>query len=472
MKRPLAWRRSAVALTLSLLALLPAGVVAATGGPGGSGRSGRAVVRADDPGDLDDDGTGTAGEVPDDSDESDVQVPLLAAPNPAPRPMAVVSTGTVRLTFTRRRQVDARALRAAINVNDSRVTLGDLLTTPPLRLAHHRCKVARQPGGVLRGVQRLRDWYCLTKKNSETKAWTPQGVSGTYDAHQDGLVDGRRAFAFSWHQGGVGKSGAGSRLSFLDPTTSLYKHVLLVEIYRNASGNLSYRDLRSHAGGIVWYRHWMFVADPSVGLEVFDMDNILNLGGSPVGNTTDKKLIGRHGNRYYGHGYDFVLPEIGVWKRAAKNARYDYVGLDRSVTDSTGTVRPQALTGEWCRPPGGTGEPCRTPGVGRVFRWRMSRLTTFSGTVKPLRAFRQPTPYTQGGVSWNSCYSFDDGDGGNAFLIAASPGRTPKSYRGASGLQDLYLRRGTTFELWTVTEHPGWGNRVLYGVNRPGCPTT
>ncbi|MGW2747018.1 hypothetical protein [Streptomyces sp. NPDC001450] len=384
-------------------------------------------------------------------------VGAAAAPVPPPKPMSSANPANFTLSWGNEHRADAESLRRTINPGGASVRLGTVLDSADSRQADKRCDDATDQGGALTNVANLTDWYCLTRQNSVTDQWTPQGVSGTEDAAYPGdRVDGRRAFVFSWHEGPVGGSGDGSRLSFLDPDTAQYVHVLLVEPRKRSDGSVTFGNLRTHAGGIAWYGNYIFVADVHGGLHVFDMRNMLDLEHSEVGQADPDPDIGLH---FSARNYAFALPEIGTWQNRG-DATYDYMSLDHSVSGP-----PEALTGEWCNPTAANA----TCQVGRVARWKIGDLTSFSGTAQATTAYHQPTPYTQGAASWQGCYYFNDGGRGNSYLITARPGSTPAWRQGGRGLQDLYVLPSRN-ELWTITEFTGVGRRVLYGVHQPSCP--
>ncbi len=384
-------------------------------------------------------------------------------PHPWPRPMVPANQNAFRLTWTDNQRGRAADLAYDVNPGHARIGLGRLLDSAR-RVAVEGCHTATH-GGVLTTVATV-DWYCLNHRDSSTGNWTPQGVSGTRDAYRGGTMNGRRAYVFSWHRGSeTNPGGTGTRLSFLDPLTSRYVHVLLV---RPIPGPTRYTDVSTHAGGIVWYGHYLFVANVRRGVYVYDLHNLLRLENNPRGDITHPGRIGLHGGVFYGHGYRYLLPEIGRWTNVRPvTTRYDYIGLER-FADPTRT--PVAVTGEYC-----DGVQCRR---GRVVRWRMTRLMSFRntppsfhGSISPFRAWLQPDPYTQGGVSTHGCYYFDIGGSHshNHYLIISRPAGPAGTYRnGGSGLQDLYWER-VPDRLWTITEHQGYGVRVLYAVNRPHC---
>lgn len=391
------------------------------------------------------------------------------APNPTVKPMATAPTTNVSLKWQVDRRVQAAALRTAVNVKGERVRMGDILRNAPYT-ATPNCDAPKK--GAMKNMLKTPgyNWYCLMAADAEDKDWTPQGVSGTDDAYPEGTVDGRHAIAFSWHAGPVGVRPAppGARLTFLDtdPKSNKYEHVLLV---RPTEDGKSYEDVTTHAGGIVWFTHYVFVVSVTGGVSVFDTADMLGLLGNPQGNVTDRKRIGAytdpvtHKVTYYGHGYSYLLPEIGQWHNQDPKTTYDYMSLPAN--------RDNALTGEWCN----YKDSCNYRG--RVLRWSMPELLGFEKkgfkqVITPIEAWFQPYPGTQGGFS-NKCYYFDNGGGiagSDGHLITAwADGSKPVVRVGGKGLQDLYWRRSDN-QLWTVTEHPGVGRRVLYGIDRPSCP--
>ena len=92
-------------------------------------------------------------------------------------------------------------------------------------------------------------------------------------------------------------------------SSAKYRHVLLVD--RNL------KPITTHAGGIAWYGHYLYVAETHVGLRVFDMQHIL------------KASI---------EGYAYALPQAGTF-RTTSELTFSFVSVDRAT--------PSLLTGEY-----------------------------------------------------------------------------------------------------------------------------
>jgi hypothetical protein len=90
-------------------------------------------------------------------------------------------------------------------------------------------EVAGGPDGLAYG-------FVWDDEENDKAWWIPQGISGSADASEDGLVAGRRIIAVSWyydidrHPGTTGEKGA--RISWVDitdPDAPRYRMALLVE---------------------------------------------------------------------------------------------------------------------------------------------------------------------------------------------------------------------------------------------------
>ncbi|MGP4020991.1 hypothetical protein [Saccharopolyspora sp. 5N708] len=335
--------------------------------------------------------------------------------------------------------------------------------------------------------------FCFNDQDTGTVGgnveWMPQGVTTVADAQEDQQWGSKQAFLVSWYDRGTAPV-KGVRVSFLDPATSRYQHVLLVYPYINSNGNPSYEPVTTpqagtgdsvHAGGIVWYGNYLYVVDTARGIRVFDMRYIYDLASASNGNTTDQNQVGRQNNVYYGFGYRYVMPQVAGWSNpegvidhpgdyqctAGGRQRYSYVSLDRSTTPDT------LLTGEYCADQGDANLN------GRVARWNLDGATGLpspdaDGVWRAKSAYRLPKPRVQGATAtegrWYLSTSNGENNAGNmqaavpdnptgaGVLTADGPNRAV-----AIGVEDLSYWPGRN-ELWTVTEHPG--KRVLYAVPR------
>ena len=293
------------------------------------------------------------------------------------------------------------------------------------------------------------------KGDERVRYWFPQGITSSADAVASGSVAGRKILLVSWYfKPDVAKSKVdkGVRISFCDitdPRNVRYRHVLLVDPYMK-SGQPDFRPVSMHAGGIVWYGRWLYVADTRKGFRIFDMAKIMQV------TTGDKSKSGRdRRGRYQGFNYRYILPQVASYQLTGASARskFSFVSLDRSSY-------PHSLV---------TGEYHTKSIQGKVLRWplnpRTGQLDTRAGRVSAMDAFVSSHHRMQGVLSWQ----------GQFFIVASSQrwrwyspvswfqrlgalyrtadGRRSREYSWAYGPEDLTLDPHTS-DMWHLTEWP------------------
>ncbi|CAF1363114.1 unnamed protein product [Adineta steineri] len=339
--------------------------------------------------------------------------------------------------------------------------------------------------------------YCFNASDSGKIGgeveWMPQGVTTVGDAKTDQYWNTKQPILISWYDkkpktptNTDADKIKGARVTFFDPETAKYQHVLLVYPFINSFGNVSYMSLRTtqkegydslHAGGIAWYGNYLYVADTARGFRVFDMRYIFDLKEAKNGDITDKNQIGYHNGKYYAHGYRYVMPEIAAWssvvnrdstKTCTLNAgspTFSFTGVDRSGF-------PHLTTGEFCADKIAAGDINKS---GRVARWPLDGNTgqpkLINGLWKADAAYRLPISNIQGGVSYNNTWYLSRSQGAsNGFLYVTKPITSTTgileidtTHYAAVGPEDLShwpKPDGSPGGLWTVSEHPG--KRLLY----------
>ncbi|WP_159072891.1 hypothetical protein [Streptomyces sp. WAC00288] len=350
-------------------------------------------------------------------------------------------------------------------------------------------------GAVLAPARKL----CWDAGDAGTEEWIPQGITGVSDAQADELWGSRKPLVTAWYDKAnpalcTADSGTcpdkGVRLSFLDPETPVtgtpdgrrYRHALLVEPYFNSYGNASYRAIDIHAGGIAWYKYYLYVADTLNGLRVFDMRSILDLNPDQnasvddttlnglKSNVTDESKIGRQSNIYYSHTYRYVLPQVASYKFVAAQGnssaatcvatgapKASYISIDRSAPTA-----PTLIMGEYCN------SDTDHPEKGRVGALPIDDTTGLlqetGGTVTTTSAYYLPRDLTQGAARYNGMYYFNRSyldNSGSLRRATITNGRLVdygSNITNAVGPEDLYIEHGqsmpgATQYLWSLTEH-------------------
>ncbi|UJR34323.1 hypothetical protein I4U23_021726 [Adineta vaga] len=342
--------------------------------------------------------------------------------------------------------------------------------------------------------------YCFNPSDSGTingnVEWMPQGVTTVADARTSQIWNTKQPILITWYDKKPSKLTntdadkiKGARITFFDPETSKYQHVLLVYPYINNNDNITYMSLRTtqkdgydslHAGGIVWYDNYLYVADTARGFRVFDMRFIFDLNKATNGDTNDKNLIGFQNGKYFGHGYRYIMPQIGAWSSIiprdsnktctinAGSATFSFVALDRTGSD-------HLISGEFCGDKIAGGNIDKS---GRVARWPLDQTTgqpkLIDGIWKANAAYRLPISNIQGAVSFENKFYLSRSQGAkNGFLyrtksMNSSTGilEIESTHYAAVGPEDLShwpKLDGNSGDLWTVSEHAG--KRLLYSCN-------
>lgn len=331
--------------------------------------------------------------------------------------------------------------------------------------------------------------YCFNDSDNgdpddENVEWWPQGVTTVADAQDDQSWGSKKPILISWYNKDI-EQVKGSRITFFDPETLKYRHVLLAYPFINDSGNPTYMSLRTqqtaegkslHAGGISWYGNYLYVADTARGFRVFDMRYIFDLGAAENGDTSDQTKIGRQDGTYYGHGYKFVMPEVAAWTNTKAQQKcttggastFSFTGLDRSGAD-------HLTSGEFCGDDVAQGDPDK---MGRVARWPLNGTTgepqLTDGLWKADAAYRLPISNIQGAVSHQGKWylSRSQGSSNGVLYVTEAPTSATgtleieSAHRGGVGVEDLShwpKSDGSPGQLWTVTEYPG--KRLIYACD-------
>lgn len=338
--------------------------------------------------------------------------------------------------------------------------------------------------------------FCWDDGDNASSEWYPQGVTTSNDATGGSPT----RILTSWYDNcSQGKYGdyrtncqseptddrwykKGVRLSVFDTSTFTYRLILLVEPFINASGNSTYKSVKIHAGGIAWYGKYLYVADTDYGFRVFDTTQLFDLAVAPADpalkvNTSDKTQIGRQSGTFYGHGYRYVMPQVGRWTQNPSTlgteactesgaVHYSYTGLDRSTTPA------RLVAGEYCN------EDTNSQLFGRVGRFNLTAdastpaggLQNTGGTAEAVDAVRLLQGHIQGAVSVGSTFYFDQSHGSNTngtlWKYTLSGGSlspdTAKKVSVPIGCEDLSYDASGGY-LYSVSEY--LGGRMAYKVS-------
>ena len=312
-----------------------------------------------------------------------------------------------------------------------------------------------------------------------TEKWYPQGITGTANATNP---RGSRFLVSSWY----GKSQAnyeqkGVRLSFVNYDASAsdfcrYRHVLLVQNVQNINAqnpdlfrlDQTKRDLYCqlnlyapvpiHAGGIAWYKGYLYVVDTKVGIRVFDPSRMY----SALADLPNKSKCGVDSNgNFYAFDYRIILPEIGYYKIDGTEPN-SFISVGDNGND------PCLWVGQYIK-----------SGNTKLFGFILSQDGTIdtSATVEEFNPKDKSVPahhmqgvYRSQENTWMSVTGKSTYKKSKARLITQSAGASKGDrWRWPYGAEDLYLEIDKGI-LWCQTEFPPnseslGSDRAVFGVN-------
>jgi hypothetical protein len=294
--------------------------------------------------------------------------------------------------------------------------------------------------------------------DEQVSYWYPQGITGTSDKEDDERFAGRRLLVVSWYHKTEEQPTRGARITVADISNLQdvrYRHLLLVDPVDTDDGpsfGPAEYDSGSalHVGGIVWYGDYLYVADTSQGMRIYDLARIFQ----PT-NTDDATGIGISNGRSDAHGYLYAVPRIGRWRLTDDSCRvrFSFIGLDRQADT------PALVTGEY------QGDHPN----GRLVVWPLDpstqRLEVRQGITKGIDAVVIGQTRAQGGVRVGDDFfvSSSSQEGSFGLLYKNRPGLQSTSVPWVYGAEDLYHERGEGL-LWTPAEHPGTRDVVAVPV--------
>lgn len=314
--------------------------------------------------------------------------------------------------------------------------------------------------------------FCWDSQDDTTTDWYPQGITGSGDAEPNGLVDGKRLVAVSWH----GTNDTYARVTIADYTKPsagvLYHHLLLVKpVIENGQVNYTSMgsandpgDIKTHADGLMWLGNLLFVANGRQ-LQVYSLDHIWRMQTSGP----DAGQVGLTATGAYAVWNAYALPMIGEYYTVPSTGM-----ACASVTGNTPCLNSISLAPD--RQSFITTEYYATAtGGGRVIRWPLDPATGLPGAndgtkTQATEAFASPVVHMQGtATDGTTFYIAGDCPGGVSehtmgCIHAAVPDTAPHVLTDAPPLLESLSYWPVTGELWGVNEVTG-GDRVVFKIH-------
>lgn len=281
----------------------------------------------------------------------------------------------------------------------------------------------------------------------------PQGITTSRDAVGDGAAngryDGRQIVVASWYTRDCSTlKTTRNRLTFADWDSNYpnkYRKVLLVEPTGTAT-DPNFTDIKTHAGGVVWYGHYVYVADTGNGMRIFDMRKILEVD---TGGSSDE--VGCSGDVCRAHNYRYVMPQVG---RVTADTTSDTPLVWSTI--SFDRAKPSIVMTEYTCQSGCDKYPNRAP---RAVRFPFaSGSQTFAESTTATEALDLNWYNLNGVGSHNGRWWFYSSGADRLYYWTPDAGGHSYPFVGGGESISYWEDDDTADLLWTLQEHPGHRN--------------
>lgn len=293
-------------------------------------------------------------------------------------------------------------------------------------------------------------------EDERTEEWRPQGITGFTWA-------GKTYLAITWYAisptdiVGIKNEHKGVRLAIVDISDMnniTYNYILLVQNISNSNTPLlydkpkntftqkgNYIPVTMHAGGLTYFNQKLYIADTSLGLRVFDLNQIISATADPTNNAVGKEDNGD----LKAFNYDYILPQSGYFK-ITDGSPFSCVALGEGATPSDLRL--------W------TAQYQTTGSMAKVLGYPIAADGIVSGpatVVNPKDAaggvmYGMQGVYRKGSLTYVSKTGNSSSNGSTARLAKYVDGASAATYYPwPHGAEDLHL--DTDGLLWSMTEY-------------------
>lgn len=218
---------------------------------------------------------------------------------------------------------------------------------------------------------------CWDADRAGTTTWSPQGITTSGDADDDGKWGADKIILSGWHgTDALGRYNDAriQAINYNDPASPSYRMFYLA--VPNSTGS-SFSAAQAHMGGMAWYGDKIYVTaegSTSTAIRVFSTKHILQM------TDTTSNTIGKTSGGYAAYTYKYAMMQIGYYTYAGGTCSmssdtgvpcFSSMSLDRSTSPAsivtTEYFSDQALHGRLYRYPTGA-DYLLTPTASEAFR--------------------------------------------------------------------------------------------------------
>jgi len=236
---------------------------------------------------------------------------------------------------------------------------------------------------------------CWDADRAGTTTWSPQGITTSGDADNDGLWGDDKIILSGWHgTDALGRYNDAriQAINYNNPASPSYRMFYLG--VPNSTGS-SFSAAQAHMGGMAWYGDKIYVTaegSTSTAIRVFSTKHILQM------TDTTSNAIGKTSGGYAAYTYKYAMMQVGY---------YTYAGGTCSMSSDTGVPCFSSMSLDRSTSPASvvTTEYFSDQSLhGRLYRYPMGTdylLAASSGTVAATEALRSSVGNMQGVLSNN-----------------------------------------------------------------------
>lgn len=314
--------------------------------------------------------------------------------------------------------------------------------------------------------------------DQNTTDWRPQGITGFTWNQQRFLLTTWYGIGPS-NIAGVQNQHKGVRISLVnitDPNAITYRHILLVQDKNNISNTSLFKASNSydqldlfapvtiHAGGVAYANQKIYVASTSLGLRVFDLNNIIAVTADASKNKIGKDINGD----LKAFNYRFILPQSGYYN-ILDGDPFSCVSLGENTIGNNMLYTSQYKTSS-------------SSVIPSVYGFKLTNSGEIDPYISPEICVPKDNATGNNGPLYNiqGVYRKDNTNifavtgksnykGSTARLVLYKDGdASGKRYRWPHGAEDLYFEKSTGL-LWNLTEYEtskyGEENRTVFAVH-------
>lgn len=181
---------------------------------------------------------------------------------------------------------------------------GKVIKTPFVSMILNR---TGSDGGVVLGPYTVTDKFIFNSDDNSSSSY-PQGMSTSSDSiGGSGLINNNYWVVETWDA----SNDAYLSLMLYNYSTKSYRWIEMVQPFTTTANEIGadFKAIQRHGDGIVWYGHYLYVADACSGFRVFDTDHLW-----AISSWNGKDGYDTVAHQFHSNGRAYAMPQIGFYR--------------------------------------------------------------------------------------------------------------------------------------------------------------